>query len=214
MKTVIREYTVYEYMELFDEAKEKAKQWYLDDSLRVMDFYDQIVMDLKNLFPNSDLKPQFSLSSCQGDGVNIYGDLNINDILNLPSSGICGDQFNNMLEFFTEKELKTLQCYMKECGETIKLPRNPGYAYCFVDRMDVEEWSNPLWEASFRNINTKLLTKLKAYIANIILKLCWDYENEGYKYLYEIDDETMKETCDANQWYFLEDGTFFSEGDE
>ena len=34
-----------------------------------------------SLFPNSNLKVEYSLNYCQGDGLNIYGELNIKDIL-------------------------------------------------------------------------------------------------------------------------------------
>ena len=38
MRTVTETYNVYNYNELSDEAKEKAKQWYLDDDTRTYVF--------------------------------------------------------------------------------------------------------------------------------------------------------------------------------
>ena len=42
-------------------------------------------------------------------------------------------------------------------------------------------------------------------------RLCSDYEKYGYDFFYNVDDEVIEETCEANEWEFLEDGTFFAE---
>ena len=211
MQIITREYKVYDYMELSADAKETAKEWFLDDDgLRAGDFREIYEDDLRNVFPDSKLKIEFSLSYCQGDGLNIYGDLNINNILNLPKSEFCGDTFDNLIDYFTEKELRTIRHYIDECGEDITLPQNRWYSYCCVDRVDMDEWSEPLWSAGFRNINEKLIEKLKSYIVKIISRLCKEYENYGYDYLYHVDDEEMQETCEVNGWKFFENGKYFS----
>lgn len=211
MQIVTREYKVYDFAELSVDAKETAKQWFLDeDELRVETFRDVYEEDLRNIFPHSKLKIEFSLSYCQGDGLNIYGDLDIDDILNLPNSKWCGNTFDNLIDYFTEKELRTIRHYIDECGEEIVLPQNCHYTYCFVDRVDMDEWSEPLWLARFRHINEKLIEKLKSYIVKIISHLCKEYENYGYDYLYHVDDEEMKEVCNLNDWKFFENGKHFS----
>ena len=78
---------VYEYMELSDDAKENAKQWYLNDDPRSYELTDIFMEDIHQIFPNSKLEVQWSLSSCQGDGVNIYGSVDLHDIFSLPGSG-------------------------------------------------------------------------------------------------------------------------------
>ena len=35
-----------------------------------------------------------------------------------------------------------------------------------------------------------------------------EYEKQGYKYLYECDDEEVRDACEANKWYFTVDGKF------
>lgn len=75
MKTIKRKYNTYDFSELNESAKERARQWYLDDDMRSSDWENEIEQDLMTMFPNSDLHIQFSLNSCQGDGVNIYGEL-------------------------------------------------------------------------------------------------------------------------------------------
>ena len=142
--------------------------------------------------------------------MNIYGELNVSNVLNLPKSHFCGDEFNDLIEYFTEKELRTISRYSSECGTDIKLPMNNHYNYCCVDRIDLaEEWENDLWYANYKNVNKELLQKLEKYVITIIERLCADYEKYGYEFFYEVDDETMEEACEANEWKFLEDGTFF-----
>lgn len=211
MEIITREYKVYDYSELSEDAKEKAKQWYLDDGSKPQEFKEIYEQDLWNIFPDSDLKLQFSLSCCQGDGLNIYGKLNVNDILNLPKSGVYGDKFNDLLNYFTENEIRTIHRYSDECGMDIKLPKNNHYNYCCVDGIDLAgKWENYLWCANYENINKILLQKFEKYVITIIERLCADYEKYGYEFLYEVDDETMEEICEANEWKFLEDGSFFA----
>lgn len=62
MEIITREYKVYNYSELSTKAKEKVKQWYLDDELRPQEFEDIYTRDLHYFFGNSDLKMQFSLA--------------------------------------------------------------------------------------------------------------------------------------------------------
>lgn len=211
MDIITREYKVYNYSELSENAKEKAKRWYLDDDFRPQEFTEIYEQDLRNIFPDSDLKLQYSLNYCQGDGLNIYGKLNVNNILNLPKSGFCGNEFDDMKDYFTEKEIKTIQRYTRECGENIKLPMNNHYNYCCVDRIDLaEEWENDLWYANYKNVNKTLLQKFEQYVIKMIERLCADYEKYGYDFFYNVDDDTMEETCEANEWKFLEDGSFFA----
>lgn len=212
MRTITETYNVYRYDELSDDAKEKVKQWYLDDDFRPYEFTEIYEQDLQNILPDSELKLQYSLNYCQGDGLNIYGELNINNILNLPTSHFCGDEFDDMIGYFTEKEIKTIQCYMREVGNEIKLPQNNHYCYCIVDRIDfVDDWFYELEDYShFRNINRDVLEKLEKYVIIVMERLCSDYEKYGYDFFYNVDDEVIEETCEANEWEFLEDGTFYA----
>lgn len=211
MEIITKEYNVYDFSELSEDAKEKAKQWYLDNDFRQSVFTGIYEQDLQNIFPDSELKLQYSLNYCQGDGLNIYGNLDVNNILNLPASGFCGNEFDDLIGYFTDKEIRTISRYSDECGTEIGLPMNNHYNYCCVDRIDLaEEWENDLWWASYKNINKELIQKLEKYVITIIERLCADYEKYGYKFFYEVEDETMEELCDINEWKFLEDGTYFA----
>lgn len=212
MEIVTREYKVYNYNELSEEAKEKVKQWYLDDDFKPQEFENIYTEDLQYLFKNSDLKLQFSLSYCQGDGLNIYGKLDLMDVINLinckTSNGCCLDNFKNAL---TKHEQKTIESYMEACGREIKLPYNAHYCYCVADRTDfADDWIEELECSRYKNIKVDTIRKLEKLVRNMFESLSNTYEKYGYSFFYEVDDETMEETCKANEWKFLEDGTYFT----
>ena len=213
MKVVTREYEVYNFEKLDTKAKEKVKNWYLDDEIRAEELTEMYKEDLRLAFPNSDLKVQWSLSNCQGDGVNIYGELHLDDILKLPESNFF-DFLNEYKGYFTEKEKRTIEFYTKyiENNNGIMLPQNNWYSYCIVNRINfVDDIVYLLEDEYIKNINVDIIKKWKKDIVDIITDICRKWENIGYDYLYNIEDDDLKEICDSNKWHFLKDGTFFAE---
>lgn len=205
------EYKVYKYNELTDEAKEKAKQWYLDGQSDLsFIFTEDCEMDLENLFGKNDLEVEYSLGYCQGDGFNIYGEINAENIFDCLEKHNGGTQLKEFENLLTDKEKRTILCYQKECNN-IKLPQNGRYGYCMADYIDiVDDWTYDLEEYScFSNINKDVLEKFEYMVKEMFGKLCKDYEEAGYKFFYEINDEDMEDVCDANDYEFLVDGTFY-----
>ena len=197
MKQIVKTYEIYTYNELNEEAKENAKQWYLDgqDSEQFTHF---VMEDLKILFPHSELKIQYSLNNCQGDGFNIYGSVDLKDVLNYRK------------DYFSEKEKRTLKFYFCNYDCNIILDENRRYSYSICDKADIAEpIMDELEKWLVRDINKKLIYKLENAIKHIFTELCNQYEKEGYSYFYEIDDETLSEICDDNEYYFMKDGSFF-----
>lgn len=206
MQQLIKIYNVYSYSELSDEAKEKVKEDYLNDYCRSEALTDIYMEDLKNIFPNSDLKIQWSLNGCQGDGVNIYGNLNINDIFNLPNV----IDIKWIRDELTEKEIRTMKFYMSEYQEDTILPMNRGYYYCYINYIDFSaDFYSALENIGIRNINSNVLCKIEGIIRKVIKELCNQYERMGKDYLYNISDEEMEETSEANDWKYFKDGSFF-----
>lgn len=209
-KTII----LYDYNELSDEAKEKVKQWYLDDPFRsdmlTEDFEESF---LRYFFPRSNLKVQWSLNSCQGDGVNIYGTLDLNDVLNYiekwnPAEHPAQYAFDPTGEF-TAKELKRLWFYRERTGRDAMLPQNWRYAYCLADQIDfAEDMIDDLRWEEIRDIDEELINKFQYVVSEIIKSLCGEMECCGYDFLYEVDDAELAETCEANGWTFTADGKF------
>lgn len=212
MRTITETYNVYTYPELSEKAKGKVNQWYLDDPCRNDEFAEIYTEDLHNLFPNSDLKMQYSLSYCQGDGLNIYGDLDLMDVFKaIRDKSYYGEVFKDFWDTMTEHEQKTIEAYMEICGRSIKLPYNSHYCYCVLDKTDfVEDWIYDLEYQQYKNIQVDTIRKMEKLVADMFVMLAKQYEEYGYKYFYEADEEEITETCEANGWEFLEDGTFYA----
>lgn len=209
MRTATIEYQVYKYIELSDEAKEKARAWYLEG--REPYVFTEIVMeDLYNLFGENDLQVQYSLGYCQGDGLNIYGKINAENIFKCLENHNGGTQLEQFENVLTEKEKKTILHYAELCGE-IELPINNRYCYCIARYVDVaEEWEYILENHfDYSNINKEALEKFENLVQEVFEKLCASYEEQGYEYFYEISEEDLEEMCEANGYEFLEDGTIF-----
>lgn len=213
MEVVTREYKVYNFSELSEDAKEKAKQWYLDDDFRPYDFENIYTEDLKYLFNNSDLKLQFSLSYCQGDGLNIYGKLDLVDVFTaIRDTKHSGDLFKQYKDLFSEHEQRTIEAYMEVCGREVELPYNRHYCYCIDDRVDfADDWIESLEYCRYKNIQIDTIRKMEKLVGRMFENLSATYEKYGYDYFYNADDEVVNEACEANGWRFLEDGTFFAE---
>lgn len=152
---------VYEYMELSADAKENAKQWYLNDDPRSYELTDIFMEDIHEIFPNSKLEVQWSLNSCQGDGVNIYGSVDLHDIFSLPGSGR-SPELDWIKGFLTEKEIRTMEFYMKEYKNSVDIPINRRYTYCMADHIDLaEDFQYELENMDIRDIKIQVLEKQK-----------------------------------------------------
>ena len=85
-----------------------------------------------------------------------------------------------------------------------------GYSYCVADKTDfANEWIEELEYNQFRSIKTEVIRKFERIVAYIFRKLAAQYEEDGYKYFYEISNEDMEEVCESNAYMFLKDGTYF-----
>lgn len=100
MKTIVKKFNIYQYSELNEEAKEKVRIEYLENPIRKEGFINMIYEDLKNLFPSSELKVQWELSYSYRDGVNVYGNLDIMDLVNMIQNNLCGDTYLKFKDFF------------------------------------------------------------------------------------------------------------------
>ena len=201
MRTAIREYHVYTFAELSESAKEKVRQFYLDGQEPYI-FSEVCEMRLSERFRNSELKVQYSLGYCQGDGLNIYGTLNLHDMYEQIQEKKPG--------IFTDKERKALEWYLKRYGSDVKLKENWRYCYCIADSYDfTENIIDDLEYACIRDINYKALDKFNEAARNVLSDLCGDFEEAGYNYFYEIEDADLENWCDINEYEFTENGTIF-----
>ena len=201
--------TLYEYSELSESAKDKVREEELNQQL-VFGIRDAVLQDdygyvwLDNYFPNSDLKVEYSLASCQGDGVNVYGEFDFDDLI-----GYC--KYIDEPMDFSEEEMSWLRENIKEYSSTEVL-RNHWYSYCTVQSKDDFScgWECDLqFEMDLTEEQKDLLYKLSTVFYYAVRKLCKDMENYGYDFLYEISDEEMKDMAEANEWLYYEDGTLY-----
>lgn len=210
MRTATINYEVYNYNELSAEAKEKVKEWWLNgqDSYG---FTEDVKEDLKCLFGDNDLDVQYQLSYCQGDGFNISGEVDAENIFKCLEERRAGTQLVEFENYLTEKEKKTILHYAGVVGGKIKLPANSRYGYSLAEYIDVaDDWEYDLeYYSDYSNINTEVLKKFETLVRELFGTLCKIYEKWGYEYFYEIDEETMEEICEANGYEFLKDGTVF-----
>ena len=207
-EAITKTYNVYKFNELSDDAKENVKRWYLDGQEEFI-FTDNCKMDLYNLFGKNELDVQYSLSYCQGDGFNIYCKIYAEDIIKCLEKHNGGTQLEQFENVLTEEEKKIILDYAKTCG-AIEIPMNSRYCYCMADYLwFAEDWEEELNYWEYENINVEALGKFETMVRGIFRTLCGNYKRWGYEYFYEISDEDLEETCEANEWEFLEDGTIF-----
>lgn len=200
MEIITRSYEVFCYEELSESAKEEAKRWYLEGKDPYW-FQDDCEMQLSEIFPNSKLEVQFSLSSCQGDGLNIYGNVNYNDIYAVIVEGSAK---------FTEKEKKYIAWFIKEFASDYKMIENPRYGYCYSCMWDfTESIIEDMEYSNIRGIKYDVLEKFNEAVKEYFENLCSEYEKWGYEYFYNVDEEEMIDMCYGNGWMFTEDGSIF-----
>lgn len=199
MEVVTRKYTVYSFAELSEEAKEVVRQWYLEGQCNLSDFFtDDCLYRLEELFPNSDLKVEYSLGYCQGDGFNIYGTICLNDIL------------EHIADHFTAKERKFFRWIFDTYGNSYTMQSNRWYSYCICSGNDFAE--DLIWNAEcdyMRNIPVVTLERFSKLAGEFLDDLCGEFEQDGYRFFYEIEDDELEELCEANEWKFLASGKLF-----
>lgn len=213
---ITKEIKLYEYGELSDKAKEHVRQWFMDDPDRGILLSDDFKHSfIKYFFPRSKLEVQWSLSYCQGDGVNIYGELDMYDMLAYIAKWNPEEHryFKHALDprdTLTDKEFERLCYYRERSGQNIELDYNNRYCYCVSKRTDfATDMISDLEYLCVRDIDRQLIVRFQeAIVIPVIENLCDEMADYGYRFLYEISDEEIEDTCDANGWYFTDTGKF------
>lgn len=198
MKTITITKNVYNYNELSDEAKARAKTDYLNEDIRAEDFYEMKKEELASLFPHSGLDLQFSLAYCQGDGANIYGTFALIDFLPLWNA--------------SEKEKRTIAFYIDESIDKYQFSENNRYCYSckFLDKKNIDDFIDEfVEELKIKNIKKDIIEKFFNDLLDYFDNLDKTIERQGYDYLYNIADNEFSDLCALNDWEFLEDGTFY-----
>lgn len=214
METITREYTVYNYNELNEDAKEKVRKFYLDGQEPSMfsDMAKEYVTESAYKL-DEELEVEFSLAYCQGDGVNIYGNLDMKNFVNQLQ--------NNHMEVYakarnkyeyTEEEYKLLNELLD--GLHITLNSNNRYCYCMAFTIKAEYVLEDFYyqvssdeEVEELEKNKELIYKLVETVKDVITGVCKDIEKWGYCFFYEVDEKYLQEW--SEDYKFLEDGSIF-----
>lgn len=199
-RTVTKSYDVYTYDELSDEAKKKVKDLFLSWRADADTFTDGCETTLTELFPNSDLKVQYSLSYSQGDGFNTYGKLKVDDLLNVDTSMYPLNQASGIAVSENKEAIKAA-CEKADVTE-LELPYNSHYGYSLADRIEV----SPDYGVELTKEETGLLSDLENFAQSVMGKINSQFEDDGYDWFYEMSDEEAREQAEANDYEFTEDG--------
>ena len=221
MKEIIIKKTVFEFEELSEEAKEKARCDYIYNEIIQQDTIDFMLEDFDNEVKKFEdkftkLEMQYDFSCCQGSGLNIYGSIGAEDVYMLAKNA----------KIFTNEELNRFAFYSKYLPELI-LTKNRDYDYSTknIDYKNLSIENDLILRSSFDNTINK--NKICENIENLMLsdvdliekiyKFIFDYfadwEREIYKdTLDELinapDDTIMADLSNANGWYYYVDGSF------
>lgn len=201
MRTI--EQNIYSYSELNNKAKERVKQWYLEGQ------DNDCFNELRELFGSNELKLQYSLHYSQGDGFNIYGKINGENIINTIIQGFGWSLLSDFETILSEKEKRTIKIYAKECS-CVELPYNNRYCYSLANQIEfAENWIYELENYNFSNINKAVIYKFQALVRDIFSEICEDFKESGYKYFYEIDEYDLEDWCTEMEYEFFENGELY-----
>jgi hypothetical protein len=191
MKTITKKFKVFEFKELSNEIKDKVieKHYnnedypFLEDDLKEELNY----IDDKKVF--QDVKLQYSLSCCQGDG-------------------LCFDSKIDLKAFLSDYSLKesvkrALQDYIYNI-----ITKNSNNHYCYASKNQIDfEYNGSEDKKHIENVWQNVFEDIKTYYMDICSKL----EKYGYSILeYRMNYNEFQEYCESNEYEFLENGSMFN----
>jgi hypothetical protein len=181
-----RTYNVYKCEELKPEAKSKAiEKWYEGEYYPCLeeDILEYIKeLDVLGIFSN--IKPSYSLSNCQGDGLCFSANIDLEKWL---------------------KHKKVNKVKMEKILEEVYKLFSSGNKgrYCYASKTDIQ------WEGQGNESEETchLMDDYCQEIANYYLEICRKAEKNGYSILkYRMDNKEFSELCESNGYMFKENG--------
>lgn len=187
----------FKYEQLSDDAKQEAKQWYINQYNYLERFKEDYEIQLKEYFADSDLKIALSWLCCQGDGVNVYGRVNLEDFI--PHWDV------------SEKEKRTMVFYISKSLYYYDFTYNIRYSYSCknidINAIDytVEDFTDAL-PPYLRDVNVDLIRRFYSDMFDFFDDLDGAIYDDLYKYIYDPDDNDIADYCDVNEIYFTAGG--------
>jgi hypothetical protein len=221
MKTITKEYQVYNYEELTGEGKEKAKKTLEDMIIESrFDILPEVLSDELNYKYGITGKIIYELGYSQGDGLSFDTD----ELLTTQSLELLKIEL-------VKKDIPkvTIQGVLKliEDGKIEAKTQNNNPRYCYASRYQVKVFFNGYEEdykelsvediqslqlnaKSEKDIESFFFLVVEESIRNVYLMIAGELEKIGYK-CYNVYEEDFEEECLMNEWTFLEDGSIFNE---
>ena len=195
MKEITRIEKVYDFNELSESAKENARREYLEYFHEPFMFTDYIDCQLSEVFPNSKLETQYSLSYCQGDGLNIYGQFALSDIIKFIRT-----HYENYDCILNCKQ-KRFMSYLEKQDIQVINRANSHYCYYTSKANDIA-WSIEIeMEGNYyRDIPYDTIQIIANMFDICFEKYCKNFENEGYDFFYKVEDNEITETWEVNEY--------------
>jgi hypothetical protein len=219
MLKVIKEYEVYEYKELSEEAKEvafkKIEISIVDSRFEFLesDFQEDIYYQYGIV-----AKLNYDLSYSQGDGLSFVTDT----LITLPFVAVVKEELR--LKKLPEGTIDSVIQLMKDSKiEASTKITNHRYAYASKNQVTVtyrgyEDYQElTVEDIQSLKLNAKSEADIEAFfqvledcIAESYIKICKDYEKIGYA-VYQVSEEDIIDYCQAYGITFYESGIIFNE---
>jgi hypothetical protein len=189
-------YKNFTFDRLREAAKENARQWYTNHIDYLERFQEDVENDLREKFPDSDLKIALSWLCCQGDGVNVHGRIYLEEFLPFWDA--------------SEKEKRTMRFYLSKGQYYYDFSGHTRYSYSCkfmdIDALDwtADEFIDELYDV--RNVNTELIKRFYSDMFDFFQELDDAIREDLYDYIYNPSDNDISDFCDANEIYFDVDG--------
>lgn len=199
MRKVVREYDVYTYQELEEDAKERARKT-ISDSIVEMNF-QYLEEDLLTIMEEDyDLKESnvnlhYSLGYCQGDGLSF-------DCKDLLESKYFK---NKMYEGLTKNEKISLSKMISKGEFSIFTKRSGCHLYQYALHSDVQTITNFYhWGKNKED----LVNKIQKKISIIYMAICKRLEKIGYQ-CYDVEEEDIERYVEDYDIEFTQCGNVF-----
>lgn len=196
MRTITKEYKILSYDELSEQAKEKVKQWYLDSQDPYI-FTHDLIADLEMQTGLKNLRPHYSLSYCQGDGLCLAGYIDFEEIQ--------GDIKKIFYKDFNISDYKALS-KLKEYSR-IDFKHTGHYYHKYS--VDIDIYIDGCHSVKMYDFIKRTADKLLKNIKEWYLVKCDQYEKWGYDFFYKIEDEDLREYFECMEYEFYENGSVF-----
>jgi hypothetical protein len=220
MKTIKKEYQVYNYQELNGEAKDKAKEK-MEELITAsrFDILPEVLNDELSYKYGINGRILYSLSYSQGDGLCFNTDelltLAFRDLLKieLVKKGIPEVTIQGVLKLIQDGKIEAVTMnnnhhyvYASKHQVTISYE---GYEEDYT-RLTVEDIESLKLNAKKPEDIVSFFRILRESIQEVYLSIAYELEKIGYS-VYKVSEEDILEECLINDVVFLENGSIFNE---